>query len=201
MPIEPLQPGSPAAAQPEARAAGDSARFAHLLANRLEEGENATPRPSEWISLGTISARRPTVSHLLIRHPQYGKDCWNIIHAETNQDKRFDRLQAGTPIWLNPETHEISWGAKRNPAPAKAAPATPPPLKTAAPQSASPDSGFSPGLAQAVRPFIGRPYTELNCYDLVVRGLEKMGVRYHGAGGLKSKLLEMAIAGGRPANT
>lgn len=205
MHIESMLPGSPALPAPAASAPEDPAQFSRLLAERLEDGATATARRSEWVPLGTISARRPTVSHLLIRHPRYGSDCWRIIHSETNQGKRFERLQSGTPIWLNPGTGEIAWGPGEGPAACDRTAAVPETLRApASPPTAAalplPETPFSSELVQAVRPYIGRPYAEMNCYDLVVQGLEKIGVRYHGSGGLKSRLLEMALAGGRPAN-
>jgi hypothetical protein len=59
---------------------------------------------------------------------------------------------------------------------------------------------FSRQLAKAVEPYIGRPYEELDCYELVVRGLMTMGVRYHGSGGLLEKLKSMAAQEGLPGN-
>jgi hypothetical protein len=205
MQIESMSPGSPAPTAPADSTAGDPAQFSRLLADRLGDGAAGAAPSSEWVPLGTISTRRPTVSHLLIRHPRYGGDCWRIIHSETNQGKGFERLQSGTRIWLNPGTREISWGSAADRAACDRTAEAPetvsaPTSRRTAAALPPPEGPFSSGLVQAVRPFIGRPYTEINCYDLVVQGLKKMGIRYHGAGGLKSRLLEMALADGRPAN-
>jgi hypothetical protein len=59
---------------------------------------------------------------------------------------------------------------------------------------------FSAGLAQAVRHDLGRPYRDIDCYGLVVRGLSRMGVRYGGRGGLQDQLVQMAKSRGLPAN-
>src|SRR6056297_4124144 len=67
---------------------------------------------SEQIRLGTISAKTPTVSHLLVRHPDYRKECWDIVHSEINAGKPYTRIPAETPIYMNPETKEISWTAR-----------------------------------------------------------------------------------------
>jgi hypothetical protein len=205
MQIESMPPGSPPPAAPAASATGNPGRFSRLLADRLEDGAAAAPRTSEWVPLGTISARRPTVSHLLIRHPRFGSSCWRIIHSDANQGKGFERLQIGTRIWLNPGTREISWGPSAAPAACDQAPEAPetvhaPANHRPAAAPAPPKALATSELVQAVRPLIGRPYAEINCYDLVVQGLKKIGIRYHGADGLKARLLEMALADGRPAN-
>lgn len=55
-------------------------------------------------------------------------------------------------------------------------------------------------LADAVRPFIGISYTKINCYGLIVRGLINQGVQYHGRGGLREKLENLAQHDGLPDN-
>ena len=55
-------------------------------------------------------------------------------------------------------------------------------------------------LADAVRPFIGTSYTEIDCYGLIVRGLMNQGVQYHGHGGLREKLENLALLDGLPNN-
>lgn len=205
MHLKAVQPERPAPATAALGRAADPSGFAAVLADRLDAGAGAAAGRPRWVPLGTISAERPTVSHLLIRHPRYGRDCWPIIHAEANQDKGFERLQAGTRIWLNPDTREITWAGAEVDA-ACSRPGNP--LKATRPAShhrtaagrPSPEACIADELVQAVRPYIGRPYAEMNCYELVVQGLKRMGIRYHGADGLKSRLLEMAFADGRPAN-
>jgi hypothetical protein len=59
---------------------------------------------------------------------------------------------------------------------------------------------FSAKLAQAVQSDLGRPYREIDCYGLVVRGLSRMGVKYTGRGGLQDQLVQMAKSRGLPAN-
>lgn len=59
---------------------------------------------------------------------------------------------------------------------------------------------FSAQLAQAVQSDLGRPYREIDCYGLVVRGLNRMGVKYAGRGGLRNQLVQMAKSRGLPAN-
>jgi hypothetical protein len=55
-------------------------------------------------------------------------------------------------------------------------------------------------LDDAVRPFIGTSYTEIDCYGLIVRGLINQGVQYHGHGGLREKLENLALLDGLPNN-
>jgi hypothetical protein len=55
-------------------------------------------------------------------------------------------------------------------------------------------------LDAAVRPFIGTSYTKINCYGLIVRGLINQGVQYHGYGGLREKLENLAKRNGLPNN-
>ncbi len=55
-------------------------------------------------------------------------------------------------------------------------------------------------LDDAVRPFIGTSYRQIDCYGLIVRGLTNQGVQYHGYGGLKEYLENLAVSSGRPLN-
>ena len=55
-------------------------------------------------------------------------------------------------------------------------------------------------LTEAVRPFFGKNYKDINCYELLVKGLERMNIPYSGKGGLFSKLTRMAKEQGLPAN-
>ncbi len=55
-------------------------------------------------------------------------------------------------------------------------------------------------LDDAVRPYIGISYTKIDCYGLIVRGLMNQGVKYHGKGGLREKLENLAERDGRPNN-
>ena len=57
--------------------------------------------------------------------------------------------------------------------------------------------GSSPGLDKAVGAFIGTSYSRMNCYELLVEGLESMGVQYRGSHGLSSHLVEQASRQGK----
>ena len=64
----------------------------------------------DLVRLGTITTSKPTVSHLLIDHPDYRSRCWNIIHSEQNRSKAYTKIQAGTAIYMDPNTLEVRWG-------------------------------------------------------------------------------------------
>ncbi|MCK5504512.1 MAG: SPOR domain-containing protein, partial [Thermodesulfovibrionia bacterium] len=59
---------------------------------------------------------------------------------------------------------------------------------------------YNVSLDDAVRPFIGTSYTKIDCYGLIVRGLMNQGVQYHGHGGLREKLENLAERDGLPNN-
>ena len=61
----------------------------------------------------------------------------------------------------------------------------------------NPVTKSSNGLDQAVGAFIGTPYSRMNCYELLVEGLESMGVQYGGKDGLSRHLMDQASREGR----
>lgn len=152
------------------------------------------------VFLGTITESTPTVSHILVDHPQYGRDAWQIIHSQVNREKPYTSIQAGTAVYLDTETGEICWGQGdtnvESMASARGA-TLDQKSQSAQVQGHEP---FSTQLAKAVEPYIGRPYEEVDCYELVVQGLVSLGVRYHGAGGLLERLKGMALQEGLPRN-
>ena len=173
------------------RQTGESGRSAHV----------GPTREHALISLGKVTRKNPNVSSLLIRHPVYKKDCWRILHSQANRDKPYTRIRPGTEIFLDPKTKEVVWGQMR---PALEAPRAvakadrPEPATTR--ECPTTDQAFSERLVGAVKPLYGKPYREINCYELLVKGLTKLGVRYEGAGGLGRKLMVMAREQGLPMN-
>jgi hypothetical protein len=160
-----------------------------------------TQERSELVNLGTISKNRRTVSNLLLKHPVYKKDMWRIIHSELNRRKAYTQMRPGTEVYLNPESFEIVWGQKNNhvePSPTLAKTDHLPSENQYG--DAERTDSLSEGLVKAVAPYVGKPYAELDCYQLVVEGLQKMGVRYMGRGGLGEKLIKMAMRKGLPSN-
>ena len=183
-----------------------------IMAGRQPKVTTQTERPAEVqspalsgkILLGTITRETPTISALLRKHPVYGKDLWNIVYADCNQDKPYTKILPGTNIYLNEETSELNWQAdKANSKKPESAPVSGPEifLQTNFDARDHTDADTpSINLAEAVKSYIGRPYHEINCYELLIRGLVKMGVRYQGSGGLMEKLRTMAKEKGLPAN-
>lgn len=175
----------------------------------------------ELVHLGVISRENPTVSHLLISHPDYGGDCWKIIHSEVNAQKAFRSIREGEDIFIDPVTREVVWGRgphfrPEKPSPERTASAgSPPPDPDAVPVRQQPaplvtrQKAAGPGRSDAVSParlatvlerHIGTSYERLNCYELVVAGLEEMGVRYGGPGGMQNYLINAAVSQGLPMN-
>ncbi len=150
------------------------------------------------ICLGNLSKGAPTVSHLLINHPEYGKECWNILSCDSNRSKAFTTIPKGTTIYLNRDTREITWEGQ-------IASDEKRPTETVAvrahenQQVAQPDH-FSERLVGAIKPYIGTSYRKIDCFELLANGLEKAGIQYRGPGGLGNKLVKMAVENGLPEN-
>ncbi len=160
--------------------------------------EKETLKNDAPVLLGTISKNDPTVSDLLIRHPTFGKECWDIIHSGINRGKAYTEIPSGSRIYLDPATREISW--KQNAGDSFHAEK---PGKTdlqEKPVSLSHSDPFSTGLAKAVKPYLGKPYQEMNCFELVVQGMEELGIRYYGRGGLGEQLIKQAAEKGLSTN-
>lgn len=153
------------------------------------------------VSIGTVTRKNPNVFRLLINHPVYQKDSWRILHSQINRDKPYTRIRAGTEIFLDPETREILWGKMREaPEAPKAAAKSEPAQPVKEQKYPADEKPFSERLVGAVKPLLGKPYGEINCYELLVKGLTNLGVRYEGAGGLGRKLMVMAKEQGLPMN-
>jgi hypothetical protein len=159
---------------------------------------NNTQKNAEPVFIGTLSKSDRTVSELLIKHPTYGKDCWGILSSGINRDKTYTTIPGGSRIYLNPKTLEVVWEGNKTPAehPVQAAPpdfrAEQIPLREPNP--------FSAGLVKAVKPYMGKPYKEMNCFELVAQGLEGVGIRYYGRDGLGERLVKMATKKGLSSN-
>jgi hypothetical protein len=169
-----------------------------------ESGRSSQLQPKQepaLVSLGKVTRQTPNVSSLLVKHPVYKKDCWRILYSQANRDKPYTRIRPGTEIFLDPKTREVVWG-KMRPAPevsnAVASAKQPPPATEQ--KNPATEQAFSERLVGAVKPLYGKPYGEINCYELLVKGLTNLGVRYEGAGGLGRKLIVMAKEQGLPMN-
>ena len=171
--------------------------FAEMLCRKAKAsnitGDLATSAPAEPVAIGTITRDKPTVSHLLVNHPDYKKDCWRIIHADINRDKPFTRIRAGETIYIDPATAEITWGTAPAPAPVLA-------LQDAMAAPEAPDDTLSARFIQALKPYMGTDHSKVDCYELVVNGIKSLGYQYHGQAGIKSSLMERALHDRLPVN-
>jgi hypothetical protein len=176
--------------------------FSDVLRNKETSARGPAPQKEHaLVSLGKVTRQNPNVSSLLIKHPTYKKDCWKILHRENNRNKPYTRIRSGTEIFLNPKTKEIVWGKMLKSADAPQAVAKSDSIQpTKEKESSLSTKSFSERLVGAVKPFFGKPYGEIDCYELLVKGLTNMGVRYQGAGGLGRKLMVMAKEQGLPMN-
>lgn len=151
------------------------------------------------ISLGKINSENSTVSHLLTGMDGLKNNGWDILDSAINSNKPFNTLTSGTEVFLNTETGEISWQSTETQNDV---------VKLAAvyrkkeyPAISTPeDSATATDLSDAVKRYLGRPYGDMNCYELVVRGLQDLNVAYAGKDGLQTKLTKMALDRGMAAN-
>jgi hypothetical protein len=185
-----------------------------LQIERLDSGAE-----KHLICLGRLSHENPTVSHLLIKHPQFGKNCWRIVHSETNRDKPFHRIAEGKPIYLDTRTQEILWEGQSAPKEKAEVNTT---LEESSPSNAQNSaliqnhqtsevgllsqgnervSEFNPDrLPHHLKTYLGESYSALDCYELVVQGMKKIGVCYEGKEGLQHSLIKKALNRNLPLN-
>jgi len=151
--------------------------------------------------LGIVSHENTTVSSLIVKHPEYGERSWQIIHSPENNNKPFDKIKFGTAIYIDSKTHELSWKIDKNPV-KQIVPPTPSSPYVPINDRKSPESySISDKLEFAVRSYLGRSYADLDCYELVIRGLKQAGIQYSGKNGLKEKLVQKALNKGLPVNS
>ncbi|MDX2508667.1 MAG: hypothetical protein QNK28_03860 [Desulfobacterales bacterium] len=188
-----------------------SASFSALLENNRKKliastakSEITDKKTGGMKFIGVISSENPTVSNLIMEDKTYRKECWKIVHGPQNSGKQFKRIQAGTKIFIDPASREIVWGKRPKVflKPASQALSSLKELdrKPARSPKFDPAKGFGSKLVDAVKPFMGKGYDEIDCYNLVVKGLDRLGVQYRGHGGLSEKLAAMARVKGLPKN-
>ena len=158
----------------------------------------ATGQPLGLQFLGTIDEAHPTVSHLLISNPQLRDQVWELLADSRNSSKPFAEIGVGTAIYFDTATREISWQqAQRAATPVPTAYGQQKPASSPAETMVTLPAG---DLSEAVQPYLGTSYKEINCYELLVKGLRRMEIPYEGKNGLFSKLTRMAQDKGMPAN-
>ena len=155
----------------------------------------------ELIELGTISRNSPTVSHLLEKHLDYKQETYRIIHSEKNREKPYTKMIKGTKVYINPKDDEIVWNFQKSKQNIASNTQTTKQfaLDNQHATLREPDP-FSEDLVEAVQHYVGKSYEEIDCFELIVLGLNKMGVNYKGRGGLYNQLIKMAEAKGLPRN-
>jgi hypothetical protein len=168
---------------------------AHLHTRQAEFAGSGKNMPVKPVFLGQVTRQTPTVSHLLVQGP-YKDTCWDILAEDVNADKPFTRIPEGEAIYMDPQTHEIFWGNQVD-APQPEAPASSA-VKTAAAIPERPPRADS--LDGAAAHFMGIAYERMNCYELVVAGLETMGIQYRGQEGLGRYLIDQAVDKGMSMN-
>ena len=151
--------------------------------------------PDKEIVVGTLSIDQPTVSHLFQANTDFDDRFWDIIHAPVNSSKKFNSLRPGTQVVLNPKTMELSFNNAAN---SRVITQTVE-AKNVAEHSVN-ETIQAENLVDAVKPYIGTPYSKIDCYGLIVRGLQNQGINYKGQGGIREKLVELAESHGLPRN-
>ncbi len=147
--------------------------------------------------LGKITQSTPTISHLL-QKSSLKDQCWNIIYDPVNEDKPFNKIQPGTTVAYDPSTGNLLWGKSLANFESKMVEAN---KQNASLPLASADTKPLPAdLCSAVKSFIGENYEDMDCFELVVSGLQNLGVQYSGKNGLGRHLINQAVAKGLPQN-
>lgn len=195
--------------KPDGSVPGPPGNFsAQLTAVQAEIAGSGKKEPSSPVFLGRLTRETPTVSHLLVQGP-YRSVCWDILSETVNADKPFTRIPEGEAIFMDPDTREIFWGKDAagheaaGPGSTSGLDNPSGPVETAGPVAplSPPKTGFSAAsLDAAAARFMGTAYERMNCYELVVAGLETMGVQYRGQNGLGRYLVDRAASDGMAVN-
>lgn len=154
----------------------------------------------QQILLGTIDSNNSTVSHLLMNNPEYKDQAWQLLNNSVNMNKSFKRIPVGAEVFIQPGTMEIGWtGGEQVRAATSVLSATL--VKTVHLEDEFAESAIpAADLIEAVQPFIGKSYKDIDCYELLVKGLRRMDIPYEGKDGLFTKLTTMAKEKGLPVN-
>ncbi len=178
---------------------GKELQIAARAADAPSEEKSVTVHKNEKedssIVVGKISSNNPTVSHLFQANAQFSNDYWDIIHAGVNSSKKFTALRPGTLVSLNTNTMELSFADPSK----RPSPSTVVNLDNNDKFEMITKNNHN-SLADAVKPYIGRPYKEIDCYGLIVRGLSNQGFQYTGRGGIREQLETLAVRNGLPRN-
>ena len=158
---------------------------------------------NDQVVIGVISKDSPTVSNLLKNNDIYRNETWDIVFSPVNKSKPFSLLTPGTQVSLDPQTLELSFLGK-NSIPYQNSEnisvAAKLNLNDTANYFFDENKTFSERLADSVKSYIGKPYKEIDCYGLLVRGIKNQGVQYNGKGGLRESMEMLAEKQGLPGN-
>jgi hypothetical protein len=163
-------------------------------ASDINDRSMTKPDDVRTVVVGTISKEHPTVSHLFAANPTFDRSFWEIIHSPLNRIKNYTSLTPGTQVVLDTKTMELSFHNALAGADTQTA------KVNAAEQDRDNVEIGQRTLADAVKPFIGTPYEQMDCYGLIVRGLQNQGIQYRGHGGIREKLQALAVRSGLPEN-
>lgn len=116
MKIEPT-PSTPSrhTARRQTQASGELEKFRQLLRGEMARHDqnaaaaNETLSPSEHLLVGTISNTTPTVSEMLLAHPEIGRQGWEILSLAVNRDKPFSVMPDGAQVYLDRQNGELLW--------------------------------------------------------------------------------------------
>ena len=163
--------------------------------------QHKTASHKDFRTLGKIDSNNPTVSHLLRNNPDLKEQMWQLLGNEINKGKPYDRIVAGTEIQLNSETMEIVWNNNATAATvARTMPAAVDHVPVVKPTTALQMNQIPNNLSEAVQGYKGTSYDKINCYELIVKGLDNLNIAYSGKNGLYSKLTNMAAEKGLASN-
>lgn len=172
-------------------------------ANDKTRPETSLETPTSPVAVGRIDHSHPTVSHVLQASEEFSDNKWNILAAAANRSKNFNTIRDGAEVQINPRTNEITWSYPSSADMPKIAAAVV--LKSSTPME-KPQTGpplpstESADLTDAVQLYLGTPYKEIDCYNLLVKGLKQMGLPYFGKDGIRNRLTDMAREKGLPSN-
>lgn len=195
-----IQPGTGCYTMPQ--------NIGHLTrANIAKSGHTAQPpSPSTHLSrtpdqhpviLGKITKSNPTVSHLL-QKSSLKDQCWNIIYDPVNASKPYNKIQPGTTVAYDPSSGRLLWGDDLSNFQSQLARAQE--KDDRLPLPCDNDLSLPKDLSLAVKSFIGLDYDDMDCFELVVGGLQNLGVQYKGKNGLGRHLINQAVSKGLPQN-
>lgn len=153
------------------------------------------------IIVGEISKETPTVSHLLKQNSIYSDYTWKILFSDVNKSKPYTSLTSGKIVTIDPKTFELSFLNKNDVTTGeKISAAAARNLSSFATDYFNQDQDFSKRLANSVKSYIGTPYSEVDCYGLLVRGIKNQGINYNDSGGVRDRMEKLAIEQGLPLN-